>query len=162
MRATKSMRTGVSALEVVLGLVVVSMLTIQLMGMLKASVNVWQKYSSQDPSIAAKHTIWLENNGVLNSIQKKLQQAALLQRVRTNEVEFLSFRTGTNERVFQDVAGIHWEHDGSTDLIAPHVDGLRFVEMARGANPLDGSLIQVELDTSGVSLQRSVWIHQPL
>jgi hypothetical protein len=149
-------RHGSSLMEVIAGISLMTILMVPMTGLLTASGRIWRQFESGHGSVAARQA-------TIQEIGLRLDGAVRVLSTTRTQIRFRA-KAGDNQRLFQRGTQIFWEHAGQTDLVGEGVGTLRFRQVARGTNPIQGELVEIQLQNaagSNVSNLQStylVWI----
>ncbi len=156
MRKQYKQRRGSSLMEVIAGVALMTILMVPMTGLLTASGRIWRQFESGHGSVAVRQSTILE-------IGNRLDGAIRVLSASGTQLRFQG-KAGDNQRLYQRGIQIFWEHAGRTDLVGEGVGTLRFRQVARGANTIQGELLEIRLQNargSNVSNLEStylVWI----
>jgi len=156
MRMQYKRRRGNSLMEVIAGVSLMTLLMVPMTGLLTASGRIWRQFESGHGSVAARQS-------TIQEIGNRLEGAIRVLSVRGTQLRFQG-KAGDNQRLYQRGNQIIWERAGRTDLVGEGVGTLRFRQLARGTNPIQGELLEIRLQNargSGVANLEStylVWI----
>jgi hypothetical protein len=156
MRANRCLRCGTTLIEVILGLILLTMLMVPMVGLMTASGRIWRQFESGHGSVAARQIATQE-------IGNKLRNASQVLSVSNRQIRFRS-TLGDVQTIFQRGSQVFWQHSGSRDLIADGIGALQLRQVARGGSPLLGEIIEIRLQNpprSGVANTQSihsVWV----
>lgn len=130
-------------MEVIAGMALMTILMVPMTGLLTASGRIWRQFESGHGSIAARQS-------TIQEIGNRLDGAIRVLSVSGTQIQFQG-RAGDNQRLYQRGNQIFWQHAGLTDLVGEGVGTLQFRQVARGANAIQGELLEIRLQNVGGS-----------
>ena len=124
-------------MEVIAGIALMTILMVPMTGLLTASSRIWRQFESGHGSIAARQS-------TIQEIGNRLDGAIRVLSISGTQLRFQG-KAGDNQRLYQRGDQIYWQHAGQTDLIGEGVGTLGFRQLARGANAIQGELLEIRL-----------------
>ncbi len=149
-------RSGMSLMEVIAGLTLLTLLCVPMIGLLTSSARLWRQYESGHGSVSHRQT-------AMQELIARLQNSSRLLSISNTQLRFQS-QQGDTQRVFFNRGTLYWDHAGTRDILAENVGSVRFRRVANGGSPQLGTLIEVQLQNgsgAGVANARSssfLWI----
>ena len=143
MRIQHKRRRGSSLMEVIAGVALMTILMVPMTGLLTASARIWRQFESGHGSIAARQS-------TIQEIGNRIDGSIRVLSISGTQIRFQG-KAGDNQRLYQSGNQILWQHAGRTDLIGEGVGTLQFRQMARGANAIQGELLEIRLQNVGGS-----------
>lgn len=156
MYTNRQSRRGISLIEVILGLILVTMLMVPMVGLMSASGRIWRQFESGHGNIASRQI-------AIQEIGKRLRNASQVLSISSRQIRFRSV-LGDVQRIVQRGNQVYWQHAGADDLIADGIGGLQMRQVARSGSPLLGEVIEVQVQNaprSGVAniqSTSSIWV----
>lgn len=130
-------------MEVIAGMALMTILMVPMTGLLTASGRIWRQFESGHGSIAARQS-------TIQEIGSRLDGAIRVLSISGTQIRFQG-KAGDTQRLYLRRNQIFWEHAGQTDLIGEGVGTLRFRQLARGANAIQGELLEIRLQNASGS-----------
>lgn len=155
-RPRSMVRRATSLIEVILGLILVTMLMVPAVGLMSASARIWRQFESGHGSVASRQI-------AMQEIGSKLRNASQVLSLSNRQIRFRSV-LGDVQTITQRGSQVLWQHAGASDLIADGIGTLRLRRVARSGTPLHGEVIEIRVQNpprSGVANSQStssVWI----
>jgi hypothetical protein len=130
-------RRGLSLMEVIAGLVLTTLLLVPMIGLLRASGQIWRQFESGHGAVTVRQT-------AIQEIQRRIEGATRLVAANRTQLRFQG-PAGDNQRIYQAGTNVFWQHAGQNDLIADGVGTIQFRQVANGGSPGQGDLVEVRV-----------------
>ena len=151
-------RRGLTLVEVIASISLMTLLMIPMFAVLKSSSQVWGHFNSS-------HISGADRINVVNYLASTLDNATAITEVKTNRLTIVN-AAGRPESVYQSGVNIFRSTDAGAQILAANVGTLQFTRLPVETSTTTGSLIQISLtgnaDASNGSKQVIQWIHKPL
>lgn len=142
---TSKHRSGLSLMEVIAGLVLTTLLLVPMIGLLRASGQIWRQFESGHGAVTLRQT-------AIQEIQRRVDGATRLVAANRTQLRFQG-SAGDNQRIYQAGTSVFWQHAGQNDLIAEGVGPIQFRQVAAGGSPDRGDLVEVRVaNAAGANL----------
>ena len=124
-------------MEVIAGMALVTILLVPMVGLMTASGRIWRQFESGHESIAARQA-------TIQEISNRLDGAIRVISVTGTQISYQG-KAGDYQRLYLTGNQVFWQHAGQTDLIGEGVGTLRFRQLSRGPSPIQGELVEIQL-----------------
>ncbi len=151
-------RRGMSLVEVIVSVGLMTMLLVPMVSMMKASHSVWSHFNIQ-------HRSGSDRASVVRYMTRTLGNATEILNQSTTTVRFRN-TSGVVETIRQSGSQIIHERFGRSDVIAENIGAIRFDRLQSFSQPFEGTLLRVQVisgtDASNASRSGEVWIRKPI
>ena len=138
-------RNGLSLMEVIAGLVLTTLLLIPMLGLLRASGQIWRQFESGHGAVTVRQS-------AIQEIKRRVDGATRLVAANRTQLRFQG-PAGDNQRVYQTGNQVFWQHAGLNDLIADGVGPIQFRQVSGGGSPAQGDLVEIRVaNLSGTNI----------
>lgn len=133
----RAISRGTSLMEVIAGLTLTTLLMVPMLGLLRASHQIWRQFETGHGSIAVRQA-------TIQEVQRRLDGATRVLAANGTQIRFVA-RGGDNQRIYLNGSRVFWQHAGVNELLADGVSGLRFRRLAQGATAALGELYEIRV-----------------
>jgi hypothetical protein len=133
----RNFRNGLSLMEVIAGLVLTTLLLVPMLGLLRASSQIWRQFESGHGAIAVRQS-------AIQEIKRRVDGGTRLVAANRTQLRFQG-PVGDNQRIYQTGNRIFWQHAGLNDLIAEGVGPIQFRQVSSGGSQAQGDLVEIRV-----------------